>query len=152
MSEVQAWQAWQALLARKRLAAASDALKTYGVSSEADVRVLQESDVRASDSTLKPLHRRILREWVKELDQPDCSAIQPGNTTTAASATSMTNTSKDWIVLEKMGAGVSSGSSHYEINSYDDAMRARASIAERLGVEYSLADLACYLCMLDGLA
>jgi hypothetical protein len=80
-------QAWQALLARKRLAAASDALKTYGVSSEADVRVLQESDVRASDSTLKPLHRRILREWVKELDQPDCSAIQPGNTTTAASAT-----------------------------------------------------------------
>ena len=38
-------QAWQALLARKRLAAASDALETYGVSSEADVRVLQESEL-----------------------------------------------------------------------------------------------------------
>ena len=69
-------QAWQALLARKRLAASSGALKTYGMSSEADVRVLQESDLCALDSTLRPLHRRILREWVKELDQPDCRAIQ----------------------------------------------------------------------------
>ena len=72
MSEV---QAWQALLARKRIAAASDALETYGVSSEADVRVLHESDLSALDSMLKPLWRRILREWVKELDQPDCSAM-----------------------------------------------------------------------------
>ena len=71
MSEM---QAWQALLARKRLAASSDALKTYGVSSEADVRVLHGSDLSALDM-LKPLRRRILRQRVKELHQPDCSAM-----------------------------------------------------------------------------
>ena len=38
------------------------AVSTDVTSSEADVRVLQESDLCALDSTLRPLHRRILRE------------------------------------------------------------------------------------------
>ena len=51
-------QVRQALLACKRLAAASDVLETYGVSSEADVHVVHESDLSALDITLKPLQRR----------------------------------------------------------------------------------------------
>ena len=45
-------QALKALLAYKRLAPSSDALETYAMSSEADLRVLQESDLCALDSTL----------------------------------------------------------------------------------------------------
>ena len=54
---------------------------------EDEVSLLRETDLSALDMQLKPLQRRLLREWVITLNQFDTSAILPGNATTPAAGT-----------------------------------------------------------------
>jgi len=62
---------WKYLLEHKGLAAAASVLEEYGLSCEADVSRLDEEDLGALTSKLKPLQSNLLRKWVQGL-APGC--------------------------------------------------------------------------------
>ena len=83
---------WKYLLEHKGLAAAASVLEEYGLSCEADVSRLDEEDLGALTSKLKPLQSNLLRKWVQGL-APGCDrgTILSGTPTVSdTSASSLT--------------------------------------------------------------
>ena len=79
---------WKQLLERKGLAAAASVLEEYGLSSEADVSRLDEEDLGALTSKLKPLQSRLLFKWVEGLVTGGDRGVILSGTPTASETTS----------------------------------------------------------------
>ena len=58
---------WKHLLERKGLSSVASVLEEYGLSCEADVSRLDETDLGALSSKLKQLQNNLLRKWVRGL-------------------------------------------------------------------------------------
>ena len=58
---------WKDLLELKGLSAVASVLQEYGLSCEADVSRLDETDLGALTSKLKPLQSNLLGKWVQGL-------------------------------------------------------------------------------------
>jgi hypothetical protein len=67
---------WKHLLERKGLSSVASVLEEYGLSCEADVSRLDETDLGALSSKLKQLQNNLLRKWVRGLTTGgDCGTI-----------------------------------------------------------------------------
>lgn len=55
--------------------------------------------------------------------------------------------SAEWTILCDMGGGVRDAVKKYRMHDFSCAKRACQSLAKRLGTEYTLQDLACFLCL-----
>ena len=95
---------WKHLLERKGLTAAASVLEEYGLSCEADVSRLDETDLGALSSKLKQLQNNLLRKWVEGLapggDRGTILSGTPAASDTSASpltalAVSSTQTASD---------------------------------------------------------
>ena len=58
---------WKDLLKLKGLSAVASVLEEYGLSCEADMSLLDETDLGALTSKLKPLQSNLLGKWVQSL-------------------------------------------------------------------------------------
>jgi hypothetical protein len=67
---------WKHLLERKGLSSVASVLEEYGLSCEADVSRLDETDLGVLSSKLKQLQNNLLRKWVRGLTTGgDCGTI-----------------------------------------------------------------------------
>ena len=52
-----------------------------------------------------------------------------------------------WVMLCDMGAGVRAAAEKFDLQDFSCAKRACEALTKRLGMEYTLQDLACFLCL-----